>query len=77
MATQVSATIRQAKLDDVPAITDIYNEAVLNSDASLHLAKQVGFVHLGTMKEVGRKFGRLLDVHMVPLLLNPDISRSS
>ena len=40
------------------------------SEGSMHLAKVVGFVHLGTMKEVGRKFGRLLDVHLLQLMLD-------
>ena len=40
------------------------------SDASFHLAKAVGFEHIGTMKEVGRKFGHRLDVHLVQLLLD-------
>jgi L-amino acid N-acyltransferase len=33
--------------------------------ASIHLCESLGFTHIGTMKEVGRKFGRLLDVHMM------------
>jgi phosphinothricin acetyltransferase len=32
---------------------------------SVHLHKSVGFEHIGTMKEVGQKFGRLLDVHLM------------
>lgn len=35
------------------------------SEASIHLHKSVGFEHIGTMKEVGRKFGRLLDVYLM------------
>ena len=31
------------------------------SDESLHLNKTFGFVHVGTLREVGYKFGRLLD----------------
>ena len=40
------------------------------SDESLHLSYAAGFVLVGTMKEVGRKFGRLLDVHLVQLMLD-------
>jgi len=40
------------------------------SEESLHLSRSVGFVHIGTMKEVGRKFGRRLDVHLLQLMLN-------
>ncbi len=35
------------------------------SHESLHLNEAFGFVHVGTLKEVGRKFGRLLDVHIL------------
>jgi L-amino acid N-acyltransferase YncA len=35
------------------------------SEASIHLHKSVGFEHIGTMKEVGRKFGKRLDVHLL------------
>ena len=35
------------------------------SEASIHLHKSVGFEHIGTMKEVGRKFGKLLDVYLM------------
>ena len=37
---------------------------------SLHLNESVGFVHVGTLKEVGRKFGRLLDVHIMQKMLD-------
>lgn len=40
------------------------------SDASLHLNKSYGFEHVGTMKEVGRKFGKLLDVHLLQIILD-------
>jgi len=39
------------------------------SDVSLHLNDSFGFVHVGTLKEVGRKFGRLLDVHILQKML--------
>ncbi len=40
------------------------------SRESLHLNESVGFVHVGTMKEVGRKFGRLLSVHILQKMLD-------
>lgn len=40
------------------------------SAESLHLNAQFGFVHVGTLKEVGRKFGRRLDVHLLQLMLD-------
>lgn len=51
--------------------------------ASLHLAERFGFRHVGVMKEVGYKFGRWLDVHLMqkvyseaksPQNLNADVS---
>lgn len=32
--------------------------------ASIHLHESAGFSRVGVMREVGRKFGKLLDVHM-------------
>lgn len=40
------------------------------SDASIHINKAFGFEFVGTLKQVGRKFGRLLDVHIYQLMLN-------
>jgi L-amino acid N-acyltransferase YncA len=40
------------------------------SEASRHLNKSFGFVDVGTLKEVGRKFGRRLDVRLMQLMLN-------
>jgi L-amino acid N-acyltransferase len=40
------------------------------SHESLHLNESVGFVHVGTLREVGCKFGRRLDVHILQLMLN-------
>ena len=39
------------------------------SDESMHLNEQFGFVRVGTMREVGRKFGKLLDVHILQKML--------
>lgn len=36
-----------------------------NNKASIHLFEILGFTHIGTMREVGRKFGKLLDVHLM------------
>ncbi len=38
--------------------------------ASLHLNESLGYVRVGTLKEVGRKFGRLLDVHILQKILS-------
>ncbi|MCA1030358.1 N-acetyltransferase family protein [Bacillus timonensis] len=39
------------------------------NDASIHLHKQFGFNEIGTMKEVGKKFGRFIDVHIYQKML--------
>lgn len=41
-----------------------------DSAASIHLNREAGFVIVGTMREVGRKFGRLLDVHIMQKMLD-------
>ncbi len=38
------------------------------NEISVHLHEAMGFVHVGVMKEVGRKFGRRLDVHVMQLI---------
>jgi L-amino acid N-acyltransferase YncA len=40
------------------------------SDESIHLNESTGFVLVGTLKQVGRKFGRLLDVHIMQKMLD-------
>lgn len=40
------------------------------SAASFHLNESEGFVLVGTLREVGRKFGKLLDVHIFQKMLN-------
>ncbi|HEY3899965.1 MAG TPA: GNAT family N-acetyltransferase [Chthoniobacter sp.] len=39
------------------------------SEESLHLNTSAGFIFVGTLKEVGRKFDRLLDVHILQIML--------
>jgi L-amino acid N-acyltransferase len=36
--------------------------------ASIKLAESLGFKHIGVMKEVGKKFGKLLDVYIMQLI---------
>jgi L-amino acid N-acyltransferase YncA len=40
------------------------------SAVSLHLNRSFGFVEVGTLKEVGKKFGRRLDVHILQKILD-------
>ena len=35
------------------------------NESSFHLHRSVGFTHIGIMKEVGMKFGKRLDVHLM------------
>jgi phosphinothricin acetyltransferase len=35
------------------------------NEISIHIHEQAGYVHIGTLKEVGRKFGRYIDVHVM------------
>ena len=41
-----------------------------DSHESLHLNQAAGFVHVGTLKEVGYEFGRFLDVHILQKMLD-------
>ena len=38
------------------------------NEASMKLAKSLGFMKIGVMKEVGKKFGKFLDVTMLQLI---------
>ena len=38
------------------------------NSVSIHLHESVHFKHIGVMSEVGRKFGRLLDVYLMQLI---------
>jgi phosphinothricin acetyltransferase len=40
------------------------------SHESIHLNECAGFMQVGTLKEVGRKFGKLLDVHIMQKMLD-------
>jgi len=40
------------------------------NDASIHLHEEFGFEKVGTLKEVGEKFGKILDVHVLEKIFN-------
>lgn len=40
------------------------------NEVSIHLHTRFGFEKIGTMREVGLKFGRLLDVHLYQLIFD-------
>jgi phosphinothricin acetyltransferase len=43
------------------------------NEVSIRLHEDAGFQHVGIMKEVGRKFGRLLDVHLMQKLYHEPV----
>ena len=47
------------------------------SGASLHLNREFGFREVGVMREVGRKFGRRLNVHLLQLMLDDDAAEDA
>jgi L-amino acid N-acyltransferase YncA len=55
---------RGAELGLHTAIAKICEE----NEASLNLFKKLGFKHIGSMKEVGYKFERLLDVYLMQII---------
>jgi phosphinothricin acetyltransferase len=46
------------------------------NSASIRLHERLGFVTSGQMPQVGRKFGRWLDLTFMQLMLNPERSGS-
>jgi phosphinothricin acetyltransferase len=62
LTTAVLRAGREAGLHAVVARIESSNEA------SIHIFKQHGFVHVGVLKEVGCKFDRLLDVVIMQLI---------
>jgi len=60
------ATIEEAR---VLGFHTLIARVAEGSEESLHLNQSVGFVLVGTLQEVGRKFGRLLDVHILQKML--------
>jgi len=45
------------------------------SEESMHLNESMGFVHIGTLKEVGHKFDRLIGVHILQKMLRSENSK--
>ncbi len=48
-----------------------------DSDTSLHLCESFGYRRIGIMREVGRKFGQLLDVHIYQLMLSDETQETA
>jgi len=47
----------------------VVSRIVQGSDVSIRLHERLGFSHVGVLREAGRKFGRLLDVTIMQLIL--------
>lgn len=43
---------------------------VEGNEISINLCKSLGFQHIGIMKEVGRKFNRILDIYLMQKIYN-------
>lgn len=68
----IGRKLKQAIIDEARRLRfhTLVARVASESNESLHLNESLGFVHIGTMKEVGRKFGRLLDVHILQKMLD-------
>lgn len=67
----VGKKLKQAGIDQARRLGfhSLIARVAEGSDASLHLNREFGFRSVGTLREVGRKFDRLLDVHILQLIL--------
>lgn len=50
----------------------IVSQIVHENEPSLNMAYRLGFEHIGTLREVGRKFDRWLDVVLMELVLDTE-----
>jgi L-amino acid N-acyltransferase YncA len=68
----VGRRLKQAILDEARRLGyhTLIARITAGSVESLHLNESTGYVHIGTLKEIGRKFGRLLDVHILQKILD-------
>jgi L-amino acid N-acyltransferase YncA len=67
----IGRKLKQATLDQAQRLGfhTLIARVAEGSNESLHLNESFGFHHVGTLKQVGRKFGRLLDVHILQKML--------
>jgi phosphinothricin acetyltransferase len=71
----IGRKLKQATIEEATRLEfhTLIARVAAGSEQSLHLNESMGFVHIGTLKEVGRKFGRLIDVHILQKMLrSPD-----
>ena len=62
----VDAAIEEARRQRLHTLIARIGE---ESEVSLHLCRSSGFGDVGVMKEVGHKFGKVLDVHLLQKIL--------
>jgi len=55
----------------------VVSQIVHENEASLKMASRLGFEHAGTLREVGRKFDRWLDLVLMELVLDADSGQTS
>ena len=63
----IGKMLMQAILDEGQKVGlhNVISRITEGNDISIHLYKQFGFENVGVMKEVGKKFGKLLDVYIM------------
>lgn len=64
--------LMEAILDEARRRDDIHTVISVitgGNEASIRLHREFGFTHCGTMKEVGKKFGKLLDIDNFQLMV--------
>ncbi|MEQ1826779.1 MAG: N-acetyltransferase family protein [Pirellula sp.] len=68
----IGRKLKQAIIDEARRLKfhTLIARVAEESHESIHLNEQAGFIHVGTLKEVGRKFDRLLDVHIMQKMLD-------
>ncbi len=65
LLTQLIERARQADMHVLIGAVDSANRD------SIHLHQQLGFIHVGQLRQVGRKFDRWLDLTLMQLTLGP------
>ena len=71
-AQGIGRKLKEALIDEARRLNyhTLIARVAEGSNESLHLNESYGFVRVGTLKEVGRKFGKLLDVHILQKMLD-------
>jgi phosphinothricin acetyltransferase len=56
------------KAGKISGLHCVLSRITQGNEKSIYLHQQVGFTHVGLLKEVGKKFGTILDVYMMQLI---------